>query len=59
MFFRLSAVTMPSVNFVARKYWAVLAIIVALTTPALTQPPVPQTIDPKACSDDQRLKYSA
>jgi hypothetical protein len=52
-----SAVTMPSVNFVARKYWAVMAIAVTLATPALTQPaPLPQTVDPKACSDEQRLK---
>jgi hypothetical protein len=55
--FRHSAITIPSVNFVARKYWAVMAIAVTLATPALTQPaPVPHTVDPKACSDEQRLK---
>lgn len=55
--FRHSAITTHSVNFVARKYWAVMAITVTLITPALTQPaPVPQTVDPKACLNEQRLK---
>jgi|SRR5260370_30188071 hypothetical protein len=42
-------------GILTRTYCTVIAIMVTLTTAELTAPAA-QTVDPKACSDEQRLK---